>query len=268
MLQNISPENMYRNLTICLALLLYINCLGQTADELNQESKKFIQAQEFNKAVPLLQKAAELGNAEAQYNLGYCYQAGIGIEQDLSKSVEWYAKSSEQDWNDALYAMMMAYGTGQGVKQNSEKAFEYALRCAENDDATCMFNVISCYKDGNGTAQNIDKMLEWAIRLGKLENPQNLQLSGRITSSRLNLAYLYRDGGLIEKDLYKSYLWFLIYNEFKVDFSYFKQQAVVKEIQELEEQLTEKQLANSKPDAEALLGRELRNLENLYKAET
>jgi TPR repeat protein len=259
---------MNRILSISLILFAWFSSYSQTASELNEESKKFIQTQEFDKAVPLLKKAAELGSAEAQYNLGYCYQAGIGTERDLTKSIEWYSKSAEQGWNDALYAMMMAYGNGQGVNQDSKKAFEYALRCADNNDPTCMFNVIGCYKDGTGTDQNIAKMLAWAIRLGKLENPENLQLSGTITSARLNLANLYRDGSLIEKDLYKSYLWYLIYNESKVDFSYFKQQSIIEEIKELEGQLTEEQLANSKTEAEALLGRELRNLDSLYKAET
>ena len=101
--------------------------------------------------------------------------------------------------------MMMAYGSGNGVQQDFNKAFSYALKCAENGDGTCMFNLISCYKEGMGTDKSIDKMLEWAIRLGKIENPENLQKSGYITSARLNLAYIYRDGIDVEQDFFKSY---------------------------------------------------------------
>lgn len=244
-----------------------MNTFGQNASELNEQSKKFIETQEFDKAVPILKQAAELGNAESQYNLGYCYQAGIGVEQNSEKAVEWYSKSAEQDWNDGLYAMMMAYGDGSGVQQDFNKAFTYALKCAENEDGTCMFNVINCYKEGMGTDKDIDKMLEWAIRLGKLENPENLQKSGYITSSRLNLAYMYRDGTDIKKDLSKSYQWFLIFNEFKRDFSYIQQQQIVEEIKELENKLTKEQKANGQKEAEKIIERPLENLENLYKAE-
>ena len=253
---------------LLLFTILFTNlAFGQDATNLNEQSKKFIETQEFDKAVPILKQAAELGNAESQYNLGYCYQAGIGVEQNFEKAAEWYSKSAEQGCNDGLYAMMMAYGNGSGVQQDFNKAFAYALRCAENEDGTCMFNVINCYKEGMGTDKDIDKMLEWAIRLGKLKNPENLQKSGYITSARLNLAYMYRDGTDIEQDNFKSYQWFLIFNEFKRDFSYIQQEQIVKEILELESKLTADQKVNGQKEAEKILERQLRNMENLYKAE-
>jgi uncharacterized protein len=36
----------------------------------------------------VLKKAAAMGNAEAQYNLGYCYQSGTGIETNSKAAVE------------------------------------------------------------------------------------------------------------------------------------------------------------------------------------
>ncbi|WP_189663092.1 tetratricopeptide repeat protein [Polaribacter sp. IC073] len=68
--------------------LICLNTFRQSATELNEESKKLIEIQEFDKAVPNLKQAAELGNAESQYNLGYCYQAGIGVEQNSEKAIE------------------------------------------------------------------------------------------------------------------------------------------------------------------------------------
>src|SRR4051812_16571882 len=44
-------------------------------------------------AVAWYQKAADLGNAQAMFNLGCCYEHGEGVEkQDDSKAVEWYRK--------------------------------------------------------------------------------------------------------------------------------------------------------------------------------
>jgi TPR repeat protein len=258
---------MNKHLASIFLTLICLTAFGQNASEINKQSKKLIETQEFDKAVPILKQAAELGNAESQYNLGYCYQAGIGVEQNSEKAIEWYSKSAEKGWNDGLYAMMMAYGSGNGIQQDFNKAFSFALKCAENGDGTCMFNVINCYKEGMGTDKDIDKMLEWAIRLGKLQNPENLQKSGYITSSRLNLAYMYRDGTDVEQDNFISYQWFLIFNEFKRDFSYIQQEQIVKEIQELENKLTTEQKANGQKEAEKILGRPLKNMENLYKAE-
>ena len=258
---------MIKQITFLILTFISINVLGQNADELNEQSKDLIEQQKFEEAIPILRQAAELGNAESQYNLGYCYRAGAGVEQNIEKGIEWFAKSAEQGFNDGLYQMMMAYGNGDGVEQDYNKAFEFGLKCAENEDGTCMWNVINCYYSGMGVEKNMDKMLEWATRLGKLENPENLTKSGYITSARLQLAQMYRDGKEIEKDLFKSYQWFLIFNEFKKDFSYIQQQQIVKEIEELVTKLTSDQKVNGQKEAEKLLGRPLVNMENLYKAE-
>lgn len=258
---------MIKHIVFIVLTFISINLFGQTAEELNEDSKKLIEHQKFEEAFPILKQAAEMGNAEAQYNLGYCYRAGLGVEQNTEKGIEWFDKSAKQGFNDGLYQMMMAYGNGDGVEKNYKKAFEFGLECAKNGDGTCMWNVFNCYYSGMGIKKNIEKMLEWATRLGKLENPENLTKSGYITSVRLQLAQMYRDGEELKKDLYKSYQWFLIFNEFKKDFSYIQQQKIIKEIQELEEKLTSEQKANGEKEAEKLLGRPLKNIENLYKAE-
>lgn len=266
-MKNQISKKMKQKLTTLFLILIGLTAFGQTADELNEQSKKFLQTGEIDKAIPLLEQAAELGNAEAQYNLGYCYQTGTGVEQNNKKAIEWYSKSADQGFNDGLYQMMMAYGKGTGVEQDFEKAFQYALKCAKNGDGTCMWNVANCYYEGMGVEKDLDKMVEWSTKLGKLINPENLAKSGYITSARLQLAHMYRDGTEIEQDYFKSYQWFLIYNEFKRDFSYIQQQQTVKEIQELEEKLTAEQKTNGQKEAEKILGRPLENMENLYKAE-
>ncbi|MCM4161935.1 sel1 repeat family protein [Antarcticibacterium flavum] len=256
---------MTKQITFLILTFISINLFGQNAKELNEQSKDFIESQQFAKAIPLLKEAADLGVAEAQYNYGVSLEFGYGIEKDIDSAIGWYQKAAEQGWNDALYKMMMAYANGVGVLQSNQKAFEYALQCAGNNDITCMFNIVGAYQDGLGTEKNLDKMLQWAIKIGKLENPEDLMKSGKITSARLNLAYMYRDGLNVETDLLKSYSWFLIYNEFKRDFSILQQQSVINEIKELEEKLTPGQIAEAINQAELIINRPLTNIANLYE---
>ena len=37
----------------------------------------------------------------AQYNLGYCYEFGIGVEKNEVKAFEYYKKSADQGYLDA-----------------------------------------------------------------------------------------------------------------------------------------------------------------------
>ncbi len=246
-------------------LFISIFAFAQSADELNQTSKELIEERKFEKALPLVKKAAELGNPEAQYNYGIFLQEGIEIQKNEQEAIKWYLKSSDNGFNDGHYVMMMAYGNGQGIEQNSEKAFEYALKCANNNDVTCIWNVVNCYLTGNGVKADISKFKEWIIRLAKLSNPESLTQSGDIASARLEIANFYKRGEYFEKDIYQSYLWYLIYNENKVDFSVLKQKEVIKDIKELEKNLTKTQITNAQKDAEILLGRKLNNIGELYK---
>jgi TPR repeat protein len=256
---------MNRILTFIFLTLISSISIGQTAEEFNEKANKFIKSQEFKKAIPNLKKASELGVAEAQYNYGVILEFGYGIEKNIDSAFVWYNKSAEQGWNDGLYKMMMAHANGIGAEQSNEKAFEYGLKCAENNDITCMFNIVGAYQDGLGTEKDLNEMLKWAIKIGKLENPENLMKSGKITSARLNLAYMYQEGRNVKMDLSKSYSWFLIFNEFKRDFSVLQQQSVIEEIKELEKKLTKEQIEIAKKQAEIIFERPLTNIENLYK---
>jgi hypothetical protein len=258
---------MKKYIILSLGILSLNFANGQTADELNTQSKELLTNRDYEKALPILRKSAELGNSEAQYNLGNFLQNGVGITKNEKEAFEWYKKSSENGFNDGHYAMMMAYGNGIGTEVDSEKAFEYALKCANNNDATCMWNIVNCYKQGLGVKKDTEKMLSWATKLSLLENPDNLNLSGNITSTRLALAYMYRDGESLEKDFYKSYLWFIIYNEFKKDFSVVQQNQIIEEIKIAESKLTKEQKNNAKKDAEKIFGRNFTNFENLQKAD-
>lgn len=266
--QNATKNKLMRK---TLFLFLTLTCLAfnvtysQTVDELNKQSKALLDSGKYQEAEPVLKKAAELGSGEAQYNLGYLLQSGALGDKKPKEAIEWFKKSSANNFNNGHYALMMAYGNREGVEQNSEMAFTYAMKCAEDNDPTCMWNVVSCFVTGNGVKQNIPKFKKWILRLAKLENPENLAQSGYITSARLELAHFYKSGEYFDKDLYESYLWYLIYNEYKVDFSILKQQEAIEEIKGLEKLLNKSQIQKASSDAEKLLGRKLNNLSAVYK---
>lgn len=238
---------------------------GQNADDLNKISKEYLNKQDFKSAVPLIRQAAEKGNAEAQYNYGICYQKGVEVPKSDSIANKWFLKAANQGWKDAQFKIAYSYATGRGLTQNDKQAFFWSIKCAEQKDVECMFNVVSCYMEGRGTEKNLDSMLTWAIRLALFDTPEDLNISGQITSARSNLANMYNDGQTVPKDLVKSYMWFLIYNESKRDFSVFVQQKNIEVIQNIEKQLSQKEKDIAIREAEKLFGKTLTNLANLYK---
>ncbi len=52
-------------------------------------------------AVKWFRKAADQGNADAQYHLGLCYYYGYGVEEDNAEAVNWLKKAADQGNEEA-----------------------------------------------------------------------------------------------------------------------------------------------------------------------
>jgi len=59
--------------------------------------------QDFTEAIKWYRKAAQLGNVEAQFNLGGIYQEGVVVPQDSAEATEWYLKAVDQGHEKARY---------------------------------------------------------------------------------------------------------------------------------------------------------------------
>lgn len=261
----ITAMNKHFFILIIAGLLLTCKLYGQTAEELNQQAKDFLNKGDTKSAVPLLKKAAAIGQAESQYNLAVCYQQGVEVEKNDSIANYWLIKSAEQGSVNAQFKIAYSYAVGRGCKKDMEKAFYWSLKCAAQNDPECMWNVLSCYAMGNGTKLSNDSMIAWAKRLGSLPDMEDLQMSGFITNARINLARMYRDGENVGKDIRTSYMWYLIYNESKRDHSILEQQKNITELKELEKSLSQADIEKALAEAEKQIGRKLMNLDNLYK---
>jgi TPR repeat protein len=85
------------------------------AFELNAQGVVAYRTRSYASAAELFRKAADMGFADAQYNLGYCYKYGDGVPRDLTKSAEWFRKAEEQ-WRADSAAESAAENTLEGTK--------------------------------------------------------------------------------------------------------------------------------------------------------
>ena len=87
--------------------------------------------QSFEKAVELYRRAAEMGNAPGQCNLGYMYELGRGVEQSWEEAVKWYSASAQQGFPRAQCNLAWCYENGKGVAKDLAKALELYQAAAE-----------------------------------------------------------------------------------------------------------------------------------------
>ena len=70
----------------------------------------------YTKAAEYFEKAALMGYASAQADLGLCYDNGLGVPQNYAKAVEWYTKAANQGNMYAQRNLALSYKNGQGVR--------------------------------------------------------------------------------------------------------------------------------------------------------
>ena len=107
-------------------------------------------------------RAAERGDASAQFKMALRYDAGRGVPHDYVKSVEWLRKSADQGFVKAEYNLGCTYESGQGVSQNHAEAAKWFRKAAEHGYASAQKNLGAMYGKGQGVPQNSIEAYVWS----------------------------------------------------------------------------------------------------------
>jgi TPR repeat protein len=68
--------------------------------------------QDYAEAANWLRKAADQGDADAQYERGLLYSQGRGVTQNYAEAAKWYRKAAEQGNDPAQYELGLLYNGG------------------------------------------------------------------------------------------------------------------------------------------------------------
>ena len=113
------------------------------------------QQDNFRAAFDHFKNAAERGNVEAQYELGYCYYWGEGVEENKIEAVKWYRKAAEQGNVHAQNDLGVCYANGEGVEEDKAEAVKWYRKAAEQGYSDAQDNLGYCYANGEGVEENI-----------------------------------------------------------------------------------------------------------------
>ncbi|CAE5963704.1 unnamed protein product [Arabidopsis arenosa] len=117
---------------------------------------------EKEKAMSLYRRAAELGDAVGQCNLGICY---LQVQpSNLKEAMKWLKQSAENGYVRAQYQLALCLHQGRVVKTNLLEASKWYLKAAEGGYVRAMYNISLCYSVGEGLPQNRKLARKWMKR--------------------------------------------------------------------------------------------------------
>ncbi len=162
-----NPENAFSEVTDSIAKLLDIN-VDSKKDSIREKSN----TNEISDKLKNTIKLAELGVAQAQYELGLSYfsntdfNSGGDFMQDYSQAVKWYLKSAEQGHIEAQVKLGICYANGLGVDKDENKAYYWWQKAAEQGHEFAIFFMKSKESHGiieqsiKGTISSKDAVLK------------------------------------------------------------------------------------------------------------
>ena len=90
-----------------------------TADSLAAHSKRALRR---SSTINYFKKAANEGNAEAQYHLARFYHTGRYVRKSNKKAFEWYMHAANNNHPQAAEQVARCYEKGRGTKKDERKA--------------------------------------------------------------------------------------------------------------------------------------------------
>lgn len=171
-----------------------------------KEANQAMQKKDYKTALKEWTGLANKDNAEAQFQLGVMYGAGLGVGKDINVAVSWYQKAAQQNHPEAAFVLCIAYAKGQGVqadrelsdqwlrkaadlgsinalnglasihyrKQEFSEALAWYQKAAAKNDADAQFNIGNIYNRGKGVPQNEPEAIKW-FALAAVQNDDRAQ---------------------------------------------------------------------------------------------
>ena len=141
--------------------------------------------------------AAEQGDAETQFLLGFAYWYGMRVDKDQREAVRWFRKAAEQGDADAQNYLGLAYWNGEGVDKDQREAVRWYRKAAEQGNATAQFLLGNAYDFGKGVDKDQREAARWYRKAAEQEHAYAQYFLG--------LAYWNGEG--VDKDKREAVRW-------------------------------------------------------------
>jgi uncharacterized protein len=116
-------------------------------------------------AFKLYARGASLNCPNCQYRVAKCYEGGeLGSERDARRALEWYNKAAELGQSDAQYALsgFFLHGVKGLLKKNHRMSLYYALTASIQEHTSAAYSLAEFYEYGIGTKRNMSLASWWS----------------------------------------------------------------------------------------------------------
>jgi len=147
-------------------------------------------------------QAAQQGENNAQFTIGYAYYEGYGVKKNVDEAKKWFLKSAEQGNNSAMFNLALIYHLGIGnTNIDYKKSRNWYIKAAEAGSKLAQYNLGLFYHRGQGQfgfVKDYHTAFNWYLKAAD----NNLYIAHN------NIGVMFKNGEGVPKDPWLAYLWY------------------------------------------------------------
>ena len=116
---------------------------------------------DYKTAIKHWELLAEYGNADAQYNLGFMYENGIGLKKSDYWAFLWINKAAQLGQTNAQFTLGNMYRTGAGIGKDFKQTVKWFKEAGKKGHVSAQFNLGAMYINGDGVHKSLKDAKYW-----------------------------------------------------------------------------------------------------------
>ena len=143
-----------RLLFCCIALTWPHMGMSEAREDQLRAGLAAMERQHYATAMRAWYDLAAAGDAQAQHNIGYLYEEGLGVTQQYDAAMEWYRRAADGGLAEAEHNLGMMYVEGRGAVKSWAQGLIYFRKAAEKGLTESRYMIALSYFEGEGQIQN------------------------------------------------------------------------------------------------------------------
>ena len=144
-------------------------------------------------------QAAQSGDVDGEYMVGFHYRHGIQVKKDITKAICWLNRSADKGRTDAMVQLGLIYCYGDGVEEDTVKAEMWWEKAAKIGNIEAQFLLCELYVIiGINGKFDKSKGFFWCEKSAQ----------GGYGIAQHNMGYFYENGVCVEKNISKALFWY------------------------------------------------------------
>ncbi len=134
--------------------------LGDTESQVRL-AMLYLNGKNTTEAAKLYKILADKGNMTGIYYYGYMTFKGMGTAQDKEKGIQYLTRAANKNVIDAYRVLGRIYYEGDGTEKDLQKAVEYLKKAAAARRGDSQLLLGKCYENGEGFKRDFDQAAQW-----------------------------------------------------------------------------------------------------------